>query len=89
MVVRLGRLLEAVPRGFVNIHPSLLPKHRGASPLTATILEGDKETGVCLMILDEGMDHGPLIACRRVSINGDETTESLRTLLTPRRRHGR
>jgi len=77
------RLLEAVPRGFVNIHPSLLPKHRGASPLTATILEGDKETGVCLMVLDEGMDHGPVIACRRVSLKGDETTDSLRAILTP------
>jgi methionyl-tRNA formyltransferase len=77
------RLLEAVPRGFVNIHPSLLPRHRGASPLTATILEGDKETGVCLMALDEGMDHGPVIACRRVALSGDETTESLREILTP------
>lgn len=77
------RLLEAVPRGFVNIHPSLLPKHRGASPLTATILEGDKETGVCLMVLDEGMDHGPVIACRRVALKGNETTDSLRAILTP------
>ena len=77
------RLLEALPRGFVNIHPSLLPKHRGASPLTATILEGDKETGVCLMVLDEGMDHGPVIACRRVALNGDETTDTLREILTP------
>jgi methionyl-tRNA formyltransferase len=77
------RLLDALPRGFVNIHPSLLPKHRGASPLTATILDGDKETGVCLMVLDEGMDHGPVIACRRVALNGDETTSSLRAILTP------
>ena len=77
------RLLEALPKGFVNIHPSLLPKHRGASPLTATILEGDKETGVCLMVLDEGMDHGPVIACRHVALNGDETTASLRAILTP------
>jgi len=76
------RLLGSLPRGFVNIHPSLLPKHRGASPLTAAILEGDKETGVCLMILDEGMDHGPVIACRRVALKGDETTTSLRAALT-------
>ncbi len=77
------RLLEALPRGFVNIHPSLLPKHRGASPLTATILEGDQETGVCLMALDEGMDHGPVIACRRAQLDNGETTESLRKKLTP------
>jgi len=77
------RLLEAVPRGFVNIHPSLLPKHRGASPITAAILDGDQETGVCLMVLDEGMDRGPVIACRRVALKGDETTVSLRAILTP------
>jgi methionyl-tRNA formyltransferase len=77
------RLLEALPRGFLNIHPSLLPKHRGASPITATILEGDKETGVCLMVLDEGMDHGPIIACRRAQLDNSETTESLRKKLTP------
>jgi methionyl-tRNA formyltransferase len=77
------RLLETLKRGFVNIHPSLLPRHRGASPLTAALLEGDKETGICLMVLDEAMDHGPIIACRKVSLNGDETTESLRRILTP------
>ncbi len=77
------RLLEALPRGFVNIHPSLLPKYRGASPITAAILEGDKETGVCLMVLDEGMDHGPVITCRRVDLKGDETTTSLSATLAP------
>jgi methionyl-tRNA formyltransferase len=77
------QLLDAVPNGFVNIHPSLLPKHRGASPLTAAILEGDDETGVCLMVLDEGMDHGPIIACRSIRLNGDETTDSLVKLLSP------
>ncbi len=77
------RLLDALKRGFVNIHPSLLPKHRGASPLTAAILEGDKETGVCLMVVDEAMDHGPVIACRKIALSGDETTESLRKPLAP------
>lgn len=76
-------LLTALPRGFVNIHPSLLPKHRGASPLTAAILEGDRETGVCLMQLDAGMDSGSVIACRQVALNGDETTASLRQTMTP------
>jgi len=77
------KLLDLIPMGFVNIHPSLLPNHRGASPLTETILAGDKETGVCLMVLDEQMDHGPIIACRRVALNGDETTSSLRQIVTP------
>jgi methionyl-tRNA formyltransferase len=76
-------LIEAAPKGFVNIHPSLLPKHRGASPITAAILDGDKETGVCLMVLDDGMDHGPVIACRKVALSGDETTESLLKSLAP------
>lgn len=78
-----NKLLTSIPRGFVNIHPSLLPRHRGASPLAATILEGDKETGVCLMVLDEGMDHGPIIACRKVPLTGVETTTSLRHIITP------
>jgi methionyl-tRNA formyltransferase len=77
------RLLESVPRGFVNIHPSLLPKHRGATPITATILSGDAEAGVCLMVLDEAMDHGAIIACRKIHLNGDETTSSLRAKLAP------
>ncbi len=76
-------LLEAMPRGFINIHPSLLPRHRGASPLAAAILDGDKETGVCLMVLDEGMDHGPIIACRKIALTGEETTISLRQAVTP------
>jgi methionyl-tRNA formyltransferase len=77
------RLLEAVPRGFVNIHPSLLPKHRGAAPITATILGGDAEAGICLMVLDEQMDHGPIIACRRITLDGTETTAALRAKLAP------
>jgi methionyl-tRNA formyltransferase len=77
------RLLEAVPRGFVNIHPSLLPKHRGASPLAATILSGDEATGVCLMVLDEAMDHGPVIACRPFPLEGHETTATLGEKLAP------
>ena len=76
-------LIEAAPKGFINIHPSLLPKHRGASPITAAILDGDKETGVCLMVLDDKMDHGPVIACRKLALRGDETTESLLKSLAP------
>ncbi len=77
------RMLAAVSRGFVNIHPSLLPKHRGAAPITATILSGDKEAGVCLMLLDELMDHGPVISCRKLALDGTETSASLRAKLAP------
>ena len=67
VVVAYGRLIPAVllnacRLGAVNIHPSLLPRHRGASPVVTAILEGDAYTGVTLMQLDEGMDTGPILA---------------------------
>lgn len=56
------RLLEQFSFGVVNIHPSLLPKYRGSSPIQAAILNQDKETGVTLIKLDDKMDHGPIVA---------------------------
>jgi methionyl-tRNA formyltransferase len=51
-----------IPRyGALNVHPSLLPRHRGPSPVQSAILEGDKRTGVTIMLLDEEMDHGPIL----------------------------
>jgi methionyl-tRNA formyltransferase len=69
-------LLE-VPHGALNLHPSLLPRHRGASPIPATIVAGDRETGVTLMQMDAGLDSGPLVAVERVPLAGDETTPEL------------
>ncbi len=63
--------------GAVNIHPSLLPRHRGAAPVAAAILAGDKETGVTLMTMDEGLDTGPTLARRTFPLNGDERTPAL------------
>ena len=63
--------------GAVNIHPSLLPRHRGAAPVAAAILAGDTETGVTLMTMNEGLDTGPLLAWRNVALNGDERTPEL------------
>ena len=63
--------------GAVNIHPSLLPRHRGAAPVAAAILAGDAETGVTLMTMDEGLDTGPLLAARNVPLRGDERTPAL------------
>lgn len=63
--------------GAVNIHPSLLPRHRGAAPVAAAILAGDSETGVTLMKMDEGLDTGPALAWRRVPLVGDERTPAL------------
>jgi len=67
VVVAYGRILPAeilqLPQmGVVNIHPSLLPKYRGPSPVVTAILEGDNTVGVTIMLLDEGMDTGPILA---------------------------
>ena len=58
-------VLEIPSYGCINIHPSLLPKYRGASPVTAGILAGDEFAGVSVMRLDEGMDTGPILPAPR------------------------
>ncbi len=73
-----GKRTLAVPRfGSLNLHASLLPKYRGASPVVAAVLEGDQETGVSLMLMDEGLDTGPVVATAAVRIDPTDTTESL------------
>jgi methionyl-tRNA formyltransferase len=67
VVVAYGRILPAEvlavpPMGVVNVHPSLLPMYRGPSPVVTAILDGQKQTGVTVMLLDEGMDTGPILA---------------------------
>ena len=69
--------LEIPLLGCLNIHPSLLPRYRGPSPVVTAILNGDDETGVTIMKLDEGMDSGPLLAQARVSIAERETGPEL------------
>ena len=73
-------LLE-VPHGALNLHPSLLPRHRGATPIPAAILAGDRQTGVTLMRMDEGIDTGPIVAQISVPLGGDETTPRLEATL--------
>src|SRR5207245_537670 len=70
-------ILEIPPFGCINVHPSLLPRHRGPSPIPAAILAGDEVTGVSIMLLDEGMDSGPLLARAPVPI---EPADDARTL---------
>ena len=70
-------VLDIPPLHCLNIHPSLLPRHRGPSPVAAAIMEGDEETGVTVMRLDEGMDTGPIVARRSARIDGEETGETL------------
>jgi len=66
------QIIEGLPLGCLNIHPSLLPKHRGASPVATSILQGEDITGVTVMLLDKGLDTGPVLAQEKVSIGADE-----------------
>jgi methionyl-tRNA formyltransferase len=70
-----------LPHGALNLHPSLLPRHRGATPIQASILAGDTETGVTLFRMDEGLDTGPIVAQERVSIPPRATTPELEATL--------
>ncbi len=56
------QVLAIPPLGYLNVHPSLLPRHRGPTPVAGAILAGDHETGVSIMLLDQGMDSGPVLA---------------------------
>ena len=82
VVVAYGKLipadvLELPKRGFINLHPSLLPRHRGPSPIQWTLVCGDRTTGVTTMQLDEGMDTGPILLQERVGIDPADTAETL------------
>ena len=74
-------LLAAIPGGMLNLHPSLLPRHRGATPIPAAILAGDPSTGVSLIRMDAGIDSGPIVATPRVALTGSEATPDLEVRL--------
>lgn len=86
LVIAYGRILGSdvllAPRlGCVNLHASLLPKYRGAAPIERAIMAGEKETGVCLMKMDEGMDTGDILCCHRLELSDVETAGTLRARL--------
>jgi len=70
-------ILSSAKFGAINIHPSLLPKYRGASPLQSAIVTGETQTGVTIMVMDSEMDHGPLLWQAVDKIDPSDTTESL------------
>jgi methionyl-tRNA formyltransferase len=74
-------ILDLPRAGCVNVHASLLPAYRGASPIPVALLAGDKETGVTIMLLDQGADTGPLLAQRAIPILDSDTTGVLTTKL--------
>jgi methionyl-tRNA formyltransferase len=89
VVLAYGRILpldvlQAAPRGAINLHASLLPRYRGAAPIAWSIIRGETETGVSLMQMDEGMDTGAVLSRHTLAIGADETagelTERLATL---------
>lgn len=69
--------------GLINVHPSLLPRWRGAAPLERAIMAGDAETGVCIMKVVEELDAGPVCLVERVAIADDDTYETLSGRLQP------
>jgi len=76
-----ARLIDLAPHGCLNLHASLLPRHRGASPLQAAILAGDAETGISFMRIDAGLDTGPVYDQARTPIQPAETAGELETRL--------
>lgn len=76
-----AELIDALPYGFLNIHPSLLPKYRGPAPLEAPILNNDNKTGISIMLLDELVDHGPILKSEEFPLIGDEYAKDLGNIL--------
>jgi methionyl-tRNA formyltransferase len=70
-------VLELPEHGILNVHPSALPRHRGATPIPATILAGDPVAAITLIRMDEGLDTGPIVAQERWALDGTETAETL------------
>lgn len=70
-----------LPMGALNLHPSLLPRYRGATPIPAAILGGDDETGVTLILMDAGIDTGPIVATSRAGLDGTDTATDLEARL--------
>jgi methionyl-tRNA formyltransferase len=82
VVVAYGQIIPpavlSIPaKGVVNVHASLLPRHRGAAPVAHAILAGDRETGVTIMRMDEQLDHGPILASRSTRIGAREESPAL------------
>ena len=82
VVVAFGQILpstvlEMPPYGCLNVHASLLPRHRGAAPIQWAILDGDTETGVTIMKMDEGLDTGAIISMEKTAIEKADTSQQL------------
>ena len=76
-------ILEIPPKGIINLHGSLLPAYRGAAPIQWSIARGETQTGISTMLMEEGLDSGPVLLERRISIDATDTGESLAAKLAP------
>ena len=74
-------ILDIPPCGVINIHPSILPKYRGAAPIQWAVINGEKETGVSLMLLDQGEDTGDVISIDKVRISDEDTAQTVHNKL--------
>jgi methionyl-tRNA formyltransferase len=70
-------ILEIPCLGTIGVHPSLLPKYRGATPIQTAVLNGDEETGVSLFLIDEKMDHGEILASSKYQVSSTDNYDSL------------
>src|SRR6202012_556710 len=82
-------VLELPRKCCLNVHASLLPKYRGASPIHAAIAAGERESGVTIMYMDEGLDTGDILSQETVTIRRHETAETLHDRLAKIRADGR
>ncbi len=71
------KILKIPKKGMIGVHPSLLPKYRGTTPIQSVILNGETETGTTLFLIDRKVDHGPIFASEKATITGSETYLSL------------
>lgn len=74
-------VINSFTNGIINIHPSLLPKYKGPTPVQTAILDGATTTGVSLILLDDQIDHGPILSQKPYELQGNETSEDLLTIL--------
>lgn len=70
-------ILDLPKSGTINVHPSALPKYRGASPIQSALLAGEKKIGITIMLIDAKMDHGPILSQKEIELTGEETNDYL------------
>ncbi|TAN32981.1 methionyl-tRNA formyltransferase [Patescibacteria group bacterium] len=75
-------ILDKSKYGSINVHPSLLPRYRGASPIQSALVNGETETGVSIILMDEELDHGPILAQKKMNIGDDDNFVSLSAKLS-------